>query len=167
MDKITKTPNCSSRRGWQPDRIVVHVTEGSFKGAVSWLCNSASGASAHFVAGRNGEREQLVNLDLAAWCNGTNQNPNSNFYSGKSTLDFVRNRKINANWYTISIECEGYSYKDLYGGLTEKQYATVLQICKELIEEYPAIKIDRQHIIGHYEIAPIGKPNCPRKEFSF
>lgn len=161
------SPNCSSRNGWTPDRIVMHVCEGTFKGSVSWLCNKESGASAHFVTGKNGERADLVPLDKSAWCNGTSVKPGHTFFYGNSTLDFVRERKVNANWYTISIENEGYSYKDLYGGLTEKQYATVLEICKEVITKYPSIKIDRQHIIGHYEIAPKGKPNCPGKNFPF
>jgi len=168
MDKYDsiQSPNYSSRRGWKPDRIVMHVCEGTFKGSVSWLCNKESGASSHFVTGRNGERADIVPTEMSAWCNGTSNKPDNPFYYGNSTLAFVRERQSNANWYSISIENEGYSYKDLYGGLTEKQYQTVLQICKEVITKYPAIKIDREHIIGHYEIAPIGKPNCPRKKLS-
>ena len=39
----------NGRNGWKPDMIVCHITEGSYSGAVSWLCNPASEASAHFV----------------------------------------------------------------------------------------------------------------------
>ena len=162
-----KSPNYMSREGWKPDMIVLHVCEGTFEGSKSWLCNPASGASAHFVSGINGELEQLVDLDKAAWCNGTSIKPEFSSYYGNSTLQAVRNRKTNANYYTISIENEGYSYKGLYGDLTEKQYATVLKLCKELITKYPAIKIDREHIVGHYQITPISKPNCPGKNFPF
>ena len=39
---ITKknSPNkYNGRNGWKPDMIVCHITEGSYNGAVSWLCN--------------------------------------------------------------------------------------------------------------------------------
>jgi hypothetical protein len=162
---MSKSPNVMSRYGWSPDMIVMHVCEGSFAGSVSWLCNPISQASSHYVTGKNGELSQLVDLPMAAWCNGTSTVPTSGGFYGNSTNELVRTRATNANYYTISIENEGYSYKDLKGGLTEAQYITLLNLCKELITKYPAITIDRQHIIGHYEIAPSAKPNCPGINF--
>lgn len=162
---MSRSPNNMSRYGWSPDIIVMHVCEGGFDGSVSWLCNPASGASSHYVTGTNGQLAQLVDLDRAAWCNGTSTLSNSSMFYGKATSDLVRNRKTNANYYSISIENEGFSYKNLKGGLTEPQYNTLLNLCKELITKYPAIQIDRQHIIGHYQISPTNKPNCPGDNF--
>lgn len=162
---MSKSPNTMSRYGWTPDIIVMHVCEGTFNGSVSWLCNPNSGASANYVTGINGELDLLVDLDKAAWCNGTSTSSASSAFYGNSINELVRTRKTNANYYTISIENEGYSYKNLKGGLTEPQYNTLLNLCKELITKYPGIKIDRQHIIGHYEISPINKPNCPGANF--
>ncbi len=55
--KIVKksTVNQSKGRSGQvPVMIVCHRTCGSFEGAVSWLCNPESKASAHFVVGKDG-----------------------------------------------------------------------------------------------------------------
>lgn len=163
---MSKSPNYMSRKGWTPDMIVLHVTEGSFNGAVSWLCNKNSGVSSHYVSGRNGELEQLVDLDKAAWCNGTSTTEGAKYDYRRATNRLVRERKTNANYYTISIENEGYSYKDGYGRLSDKQYNTVLALIKELITKYN-IPIDREHIVGHYEIAPKEKPNCPGPQFQW
>lgn len=163
---MSKSPNYMSRNGWKPDMISLHVAEGSFSGTVSWCCNPNSGVSCHFVTGKNGEREQLVDLDKASWCNGTSTIAGASHDYRRSTNRLVRERKTNANYYTISIENEGYSYKDGYGRLTDKQYQTLLQLLKELITKYN-IPVDREHIVGHFEISPKEKPNCPGPKFQW
>ena len=47
--------------------IVIHVSEGSFLGTVSWLRDPKAHASANFVVGRNGQVQQLVPLHDIAW----------------------------------------------------------------------------------------------------
>ncbi len=163
---MSKSPNYMSRKGWKPDMIVLHIAEGSFKGTVSWCCNKNSGVSCHYVTGKNGELAQLVDLDKASWCNGTKTEKGAKYDYRRSTNRLVRERKTNANYYSISFENEGYSYKDGYGRLTDKQYATLLKVLKELITKYN-IPVDREHIVGHYEIAPKEKPNCPGKKFQW
>lgn len=163
---MSKSPNYMSRQGWKPDMIVLHVCEGTFKGSVSWLCNKESGTSSHYVTGKNGELEQLVDLDKAAWCNGTSTTKGAKYDYRRATNKLVKARKTNANYYTISIENEGYSYKNGYGKLTTKQYNTLLKLMKELITKYN-IPVDRDHIVGHYEIAPKEKPNCPGSKFQW
>src|SRR4051794_27264002 len=44
------------------DKIVVHVTEGSFWGSVRWLKSPRAHASSHYVVARNGRIIQLVHL---------------------------------------------------------------------------------------------------------
>ncbi|MCS7224946.1 MAG: N-acetylmuramoyl-L-alanine amidase [Armatimonadetes bacterium] len=62
------SPNRSPRpKGVIPTVIVLHSTEGAFDGAVSWLSNPQSNASAHFVIGRDGRIAKLVPLSDAAW----------------------------------------------------------------------------------------------------
>ncbi len=163
---MSKSPNYMSRYGWKPDMIALHVCEGGFGGSVSWLCNPNSKTSSHFVTGKNGELDQLVDLDMASWCNGTSIKEGATYDYRRSSNRIVRERKTNANYYTISIENEGYSYKDGCGELTEPQYQTVLKLCKELIAKYN-IPVDREHIVGHYEIAPREKPNCPGTKFQW
>ena len=163
---MSKSPNYMSRNGWKPDMIVNHVAEGTFYGTVSWCCNKNSGVSCHYVSGKNGEIENIVDLNKAAWCNGTDTENGGKYDYRRSTNRLVRERKTNANYYTISIEHEGFSYKDGKGALTEKQYDAVLKLHKELITKYN-IPVDREHIVGHFEIAPKEKPNCPGPKFQW
>lgn len=62
------SPNKGSRGGKKATTLVWHYTAGkSAEGAISWLCDKAAKASAHFVIGRKGEVTQLVPLDESAW----------------------------------------------------------------------------------------------------
>ena len=45
----------SARKISSVDRIVIHVTEGSFWGAVTWLRNPRSHGSSHYVISRGGD----------------------------------------------------------------------------------------------------------------
>lgn len=154
------------RKGEKPIMIVNHITEGYAMGAVSWLCNPRSQASAHFVVTREGKIYQLVDIRDAAWCNGTGTNPQGKYYYKRSTNSIVRSKAINANLFTISIEHEGFSYKEGRGALTEKQYAATLWLHGYIDSEVKRIygyniNFDRMHVVGHYVIAPKEKPNCP------
>ncbi len=172
--KIEKklTPNkYKGREGWKPDMIVSHITEGSFESAVSWLCNPASSASAHFVVGKDGRIVQLVELTDSAWCNGTSTDINKSNHYSKSTLKQVKSRKTNANYYTISIEHEGFSSQG-QGRLTDIQLEATIWLHKYIINEVKKIygieiPLDREHIVGHFQIDPIRKPNCPGQNFQF
>jgi N-acetyl-anhydromuramyl-L-alanine amidase AmpD len=171
---ITQRPSPNKydgRKGWKPDMIVCHITEGSYDGAVSWLCNPQAQASAHFVVAQDGRVAQLVQLTDGAWCNGTSTDVGSSVYYGKSTLAVVRERKTNANYYTVSIEHEGVWAKTK-GRLTDAQLAATIELIKYIRSEVKRIygveiPIDREHIVGHYQINPITKPNCPGSEFQF
>jgi hypothetical protein len=62
------SPNYSKNTGRKPKYVVIHVTEGSFSSAVSWLRSSASKASAHYVVqSSDGAIKQLVNDEDQAW----------------------------------------------------------------------------------------------------
>lgn len=165
-----KSPNYSeNRNGWKPDLIVCHITDGNYDGAVSWLSQKISGVSANFVVSRKGEVTQLVALENTSWSNGTSTDKSDKRYYGKSTLESVRNRQTNANYYTISIECEGFS-NTTKGALTDIQENMVIELIKYIRKEIKKIynmdiPIDREHIVGHYQICPLTKPNCPGKLF--
>jgi len=159
------------RNGWKPDMVVCHITEGNYAGAVEWLCTPAAQASAHFVVAQDGRVTQLVSIEDTAWCNGTSTDSALNTYYGHSTLALVRSRKTNANKYTISIEHEG-RWKDAHGKLTDKQLATTIELIAWIRSEVRrvygvTIPLDREHIVGHYQISPITKPNCPGAAFQF
>lgn len=151
--------------------IVCHITEGSYAGAVSWLCNPDAEASAHFVVAKDGRVTQLVELTDSAWCNGTSIDPTDKKYYGHSTLAAVRQRATNANYYTISIEHEGI-FKQTKGRLTDAQLKATIELIAWIRSEVKRlygvnIPLDREHIVGHYQINPITKPNCPGYLFPF
>lgn len=171
--KIIKrmSPNHYNGRGGEiPIMIVNHITEGAVAGAVSWLCNPKSKASAHYVVARNGDIYQLVDLRNGSWCNGTSIYNKGKYYYKNSTNSIVKGKAVNANLYTVSIEHEGYSYKEGRGALTDEQYQSTLWLHRHIINEVKSIYghdivVDREHIIGHYEVAPREKPNCPGQRF--
>lgn len=166
------SPNRNTRRsGWRPDIIVNHITDGAYFGAVEWLCNPKSGVSAHFVVAKDGRITQLVELTDTAWANGTKTDASDNRYFGFSKVDAVRARKVNANSYTISIEYEGFS-KDGQGVLPEAQLAAGVELVQHIRAEVKRlfgvdIPADRQHIVGHCDIVPKWKPNCPGAKFPY
>lgn len=162
--------NYGNRCGWVPDVIVCHITDGGFEGAVETLCGADGGSlSAHFVVGRNGQVAQLVDIRKEAYCNGTQSGSPSGYeYVGRATAALVKNRRVNANLYTISIECEGTDAT--HGILTDAQFSALVELIKYIrqqVKEIYGIDIpaDRTHLIGHCEIAPREKPDCPGRSF--
>lgn len=169
--KQQASPNYSSREGWAPDLISCHITQGSYNGAITWLCNPESNASSHFVVSRAGEITQLVDIQHAAWINGTSSKPDKPYHTGYSNLQIVKDRGVNANRYTIGIEHEGI-YDRTLGELTkEQEEATtwlIQYICNEVYRIYgKSIPVDRKHVVGHCDIAPRWKPCCPGQKFPF
>jgi len=166
------SPNYNrGRQGHTPDMIVCHITEGSFAGAVSWLSNPQSRVSSHYVVARDGRVTQLVALTDTAWANGTAVSPNSNLWFGHSTLAAVRDRAVNANLYTISIEHEGRS-AETNGALAPAQLTATIELIKHIRAEVQrlfgfTIPATRAHLVGHNEIVPRSSPNCPGKLYPF
>jgi N-acetyl-anhydromuramyl-L-alanine amidase AmpD len=113
--------------------IVIHVSEGSFVGTVSWLSNPRSHASANFVVSREGRAQQLVPLHDIAWHAG--------------------------NWAynvrSVGIENEGYT--DDPRGFPLSEYRATARLAA-VIARRSVIPIDRRHIIGHSEVPD---PNDP------
>lgn len=147
--KWAGSPNYSSRSGRQPIAIVDHITAGLMPGCLTWMQNPKAKASAHYLVTRSGEVYQLVKDEYAAWHAGAVNKPSWSLYDG-----------TNPNRYTIGIEHEGYPDEPL----TEAQYQATLQLHRELIGKY-SIPIDTDHIIGHYRIDSVNRPNCPGPKF--
>ena len=117
----------SSARGIKSvDRIVIHVTEGSFWGSVRWLRNHRSHGSSHYVISRGGDVVQLVSTSDVAWHAG--------------------NRWVNR--HSIGIEHEGFARR---GGFTKAQYEASARLVAYLAAR-AGMPIDRRHVIGHNEV---------------
>lgn len=68
VSAVRWSPNRAPRNGALVTTLVWHYTAGpTARGAIDWLCNPASNASAHFVIGRDGRITQLVRLAESAW----------------------------------------------------------------------------------------------------
>ena len=120
----------SARQIASIDRIVVHVTEGSFWGSVRWLRNGRSHGSSHYVISRGGDVVQLVSTSDVAWHAG--------------------NRRVNRR--SIGIEHEGYTRR---GGFTQAQYEASAKLVAYLASR-ARMPVDRRHVIGHAEVPSPG-----------
>ena len=66
--KWRASPNFGARHGARVDLLVLHDTEGSYEGAVSWFAQERSKVSAHFVIKEDGsEATQMVDIADKAW----------------------------------------------------------------------------------------------------
>lgn len=137
--KIIKTPspNFSSRPdNAKIDTIVLHYTGmKSTKAALDRMCNPDFEVSAHYCIAEDGRIYQLVEDDSKAW------------HAGKS---FWRGRE-NINNYSIGIEIANPGHEWGYKPFEEEQIDSVIELCKELIENYD---IKPGNIVAHSDIAP-------------
>lgn len=110
------------------DKIVVHVTQGSYASALNWFQNPISGVSAHYtVRSSDGVVGQSVSeMNLA-------------YHAGN----------WNYNQTSVGIEHEGYV--DDPSWFTGAMYQSSAKLAAYLVEKYD-IPIDREHIVGHSEV---------------
>jgi len=177
------SPNRSiGRSGWTPDMISDHVTGGAVAGSISWVTNPASQVSYHFIIARSGNITKHVSIQDTAWANGTTtrliSNPqtdadrrNNDRHFSTSRLRSVRNRATNANLYTISIGHEGDSIQGNHQ-LTQAQLDASIWLHGHIIQEVEriyghTITPNRETIVGHVDITPRHRPNCPGRDFPF
>lgn len=130
---------------YKPEAIVIHIMEGSLTGTDSWFASFASAVSSHYGIGRAGEIHQYVSESDSASHAGIEVSPS--WHLLKTTG--------NPNYYTIGIEHEGTSTTIWTEETKQASAALIKDICTRW-----NIPLDRDHIIGHYEIKS-SKPNCP------
>jgi len=157
------------RQGHIPDIIVCHITDGAFPGSISWVTNPQSEVSYHYMISRSGEITQCVDIENTAWANGTSNNGTRD--NRHSRLAAVRDRRINANLYTVSIGFEGL-HSETQGALTLEQtsaaVSTIELIRDQIIDIWGTeIPVSRDNIVGHACITPLHRPNCPGNLFPF
>ncbi|HEY0639063.1 MAG TPA: N-acetylmuramoyl-L-alanine amidase, partial [Pseudonocardiaceae bacterium] len=117
--------NYSVGRSAVIDRVVVHVTQGSYAGTISWFQNPASGVSAHYVVrSADGEVTQMVR--------------------DGDTGYHVRNY----NSRSLGIEHEGFVNNPSW--FTDAMYRSSAALTRWLTERH-GIPRTRTHIIGHNE----------------
>jgi hypothetical protein len=110
------------------DKIIIHVTQGSWSSAINWFLNSSAQVSAHYtVRSSDGFIGQSVREKDIAWHAG--------------------------NWpynqTSIGIEHEGYVSDPKW--FTDAMYRSSAKLSAYLCKKY-GIPVDRAHIIGHNEV---------------
>ncbi|MFI6641088.1 N-acetylmuramoyl-L-alanine amidase [Streptomyces sp. NPDC050504] len=124
--------NANLRRADRPDdyeidRVVVHVTQGSYDSAVRAFRDPGHGAATHYIVTQAGTVTQLIReLDVA-------------FHAG--------NRKYNER--SVGIEHEGFV--DRPRDFTGAMYAASARLTADICRRY-GMPADREHVIGHSEV---------------
>lgn len=126
--------------------VCVHIGEGTLQAVLNWLRNPISNVSSHYVVAKDGTEYQLVQEENVAWTEGVVTQPSWVLYVPGT----------NPNEYLISIEHEGLS-TDIWP-LAQKQTTAARIRAAALKYGFP---IDRNHVIGHYEVDRLNRPNCP------
>ncbi|MFD3607978.1 peptidoglycan-binding protein [Streptomyces atroolivaceus] len=117
--------NFATGRTATVDKVVVHVTQGSYAGTISWFQNATSKVSTHYVVrSSDGQITQMVRDKDTA-------------YHAKS-----------ANASSLGIEHEGFV--DDPSWFTDTMYRSSAALTKHLCDRY-GIPKDRAHVIGHSE----------------
>jgi len=150
----TPSPNYSSgRSGYSIALVVIHTCAGNYSGCWSWLTNTASGVSAHYVVGQTDigggvtEVRQLVDEDNTAW------------HVGKPWQGYPTNPR------SVGIEHGGFSYgSNGYGPWPAVQYNTSAKLTCDIVKSRGIIR-DRDHIIGHYQPDPVNRAHDPGQGF--
>jgi N-acetyl-anhydromuramyl-L-alanine amidase AmpD len=109
------------------DRVIIHVTQGSFRSAVNAFQDPGHGAASHYVVGQDGQVAQMIReLDVA-------------FHAG--------NRSYNE--HSVGIEHEGFV--DRPQDFTAAMYESSARLTASICGRY-GIPLDREHIVGHVEV---------------
>ncbi|MES2640269.1 MAG: MopE-related protein [Myxococcota bacterium] len=119
----------ASRGAGDARYVVIHTTQGSYSGTISWFQNCSSSVTAHYtVRSSDGHITQSVDESDVAW------------HAGNSTY----------NWASVGIEHEGYvdAPERWY---TEELYRASAALTADICDRH-GIPKDRDHIIGHNEV---------------
>jgi N-acetyl-anhydromuramyl-L-alanine amidase AmpD len=140
--------------------IVDHIAAGHQAGLDDEFAQAASQVSAHFGVMRNGEIHQYVDVKDAAWgCGILNKTDES--------MDWLppqqQYRGAVVNELTINIEHEGFPGQQF----TDEQTNATIKLHKYLLAlpECANVKVDRNHIVGHYRLDSVNRKNCPGPTF--
>ncbi|WP_428268159.1 N-acetylmuramoyl-L-alanine amidase [Haliangium sp.] len=153
------SPNYNSRPSGSigdPAMVVIHTCEGSYSSCWSWLTNSASGVSAHYVVKENGsEISQLVREYQRAWHIGATYQCSNN-----NNVDCWRNG-YSSNHFTIGIEHGGYASQSSFpSGQIDASARLLCDIASD-----NDIPLDRYHVVAHGTLQPYNRtdpgPNWP------
>lgn len=134
------------RAGYRPEALVVHIAEGFLAGGYDWFNRPESQVSAHYMVGKKGEIWQFVEEKDTAWHAGGVAGP---------SWELLKSG-VNPNLYTVGIEHEGFTGEAWNEQMYQASSWLINQVCLRW-----NIPIDRNHIIGHYQLNSKSRSRCP------
>ena len=146
----------------KPIAICLHITAGSKGSVINTFQNLDNQVSSTFLNCRDGSIVQFVEIT---------DRPKTNGIINKPTSPLVKQMGgTNPNFYTISIENEGYDGNGVDGTLTEAQFYSLCWLIKYIQSEVQRlynvrIPLNSHQIIGHNQIDSVKKASCPGKNF--
>ena len=148
------------RSGQTVTAVVMHIAAGSMAGIFPTFNDPNRLASAHFAIGKDGKIEQYVSIDDTAYAVGMRYK-DGNWYNPRGVLTNPTwtglQPPINPNLYTISVEHEGQP-EDQW---TQPMYDSNNRLLQWIAMQINITYVPHQTLIGHYEIDPVDRPNCP------
>lgn len=130
-------------------------------GEVAWRkSDPANQNSATFFVDRDGSAVQALGdpLHMDPWSNGDIQNPDTR---NERIAAVIRDR-VNANERTV-LSIENVGNEATVGGLTLAQIETNARIIAYYFPK-AKIPINRESVIGHYQLNSVTRANCPQKD---
>lgn len=158
---ITGSDNFETGRNSQKVKaVVLHIGEGPLTAFFPTFINPERKASAHFTVGKKGEIEQYVSIKDTAYANGLRWD--NGVWRNPRGLEVTPGWKgliagVNPNYYTISIEHEGFFGEPW----TEAMYLANLKLLQWIRDETGLVYARGDTLIGHSDFDTIDRPNCP------
>lgn len=133
--------NSSRPTSYPIQYVIIHITEGSYTGAMSWFQNESSNVSAHFVLrSSNGQVYQMVKLEDIAWHSGSTLHNNSGVGIEHEAISTISASNPNPlAWFT------------------DNMYQSSATLTRWLTTQYN-IPRTRTYILGHREVR---NTSCP------
>jgi hypothetical protein len=140
--------------------VVMHIAAGAYVPSRDWLCNPSSGVSAHFIISKQGEITQMVSIYNSARANGLAYSNNRwknarGKFVAPTWPDIIVG--VNPNFYTISIEHEGFPDDLRTPQIQDADVRLLRWIASKLYLSY----VPGHSLIGHRDIDPVDKSFCP------
>lgn len=130
----------------QPKGWVLHTPEepaDNYESTPVYFQNPNIQASTHYYLDNDGDVYQMVPERCAAIANGVIGKPYPSW----------ANPNISLNWQSLNVEIEGYGHSIHLTMLRgSPQWQGLLKLIKHRAAAY-GIPLDREHIIGHYQVA--------------
>lgn len=145
------TPNFTVGNNRQILGVCLHRNTGTKESTFSWFASPDSEVSSHYLIGKDRKIYQFVDEKDIAWTEGVVTRPSWKLLPVGT----------NPNAVLIAIEHENITDADW----TSEMKQDSANLCKDILTRHN-LPIDRQHILGHYQIDLDNRPNCPANDKS-